>query len=195
MIEVEKKFILGAGDEQKLIANAEFIGEKTFTDTYYDTVDYSLTLKDLWMRSRDGRFELKVPFNDALEERLSDQYEELETDAEIAAHLKLPTDKSLADALRDAGYAPFCTLTTTRRKYKKDGFVIDIDSVDFGYDIAEIEYMVKDVSEVRDATLKIVAYGEKLGLTAGAVRGKVGEFLRRKDPKHFQALVDAKVFK
>ncbi len=194
MIEVEKKFILSAGDEQKLVTNAQFVGEKVFTDTYYDTSTWTLTAKDHWLRSRDGRYELKVPLNDLGAERLSDQYEELETDQEIATYLKLPLDIPLSQALMTSGYAPFCTLTTTRRKYKKDGFVIDIDRVDFGYDIAEIEYMVKDISEVRDATEKIITYGEQLGLKIGAVRGKVGEYLKRNSPEHFQVLVDAKVF-
>lgn len=194
MYEVEKKFILKDDDESKLIEGAKFLGEKKFTDTYYDTDDYGLTTKDIWLRERDERFELKVPFNNSLHERVSDQYQELETDAEIAKYLKLPTDRSLRSSLADNGYQIFCTVTTTRRKYKKDGFVIDLDIVDFGYEIAEIEYMVDDISKMNEATEKIIQFAKGLGLTDGPVmRGKVAEYLRIKSPDHFNALVDAKV--
>ena len=64
MIEVEKKFVLTTDNLAKLTTGAKFLGEKSFTDNYYDTKDYLLALKDHWFRNRDGRWELKVPFND-----------------------------------------------------------------------------------------------------------------------------------
>ena len=63
MIEVEKKFILTTEQEKSLIEGADFLGEKKFTDIYYDDEDFSLTKKDLWLRNREGRFELKIPKN------------------------------------------------------------------------------------------------------------------------------------
>jgi thiamine-triphosphatase len=196
MFEVEKKFILKEGDESKLINGADFSGERKFTDSYYDTDDYSLTTKDIWLRERDDKFELKVPFNDSLNDRVSDQYQELETDREIAEYLKLSSGNPLASSLAQNGYGVFCSVTTTRKKYKKAGFTIDLDTVDFGYEIAEIEYMVDDISKMHEATEKIVKFAKDLGLTEGSVtRGKVAEYLRINDFVHFQALVDAKVVK
>ena len=61
MIEIEKKFILTPEQEQALIKGADFIEEKEFTDIYYDDKILSLTTKDIWLRERAGKFELKVP--------------------------------------------------------------------------------------------------------------------------------------
>jgi len=196
MIEVEKKFILTAEQEKNLLEGAEFLGEKSFTDSYYDTADYSLGIKDLWLRMRDGKFELKVPLNAAIEDRVTDQYRELETEREIADFLHLPNDKSLKDVLEENGYKPFSTMTTTRRKYKKDGYSIDLDSVDFGYRVAEIESMVETEADIEEATRNIVAYAEKLGLeNSKFTRGKLAIYLKQYRPPHFQALIDAKVIR
>lgn len=195
MIEIEKKFILTDEQQQLLIEGAEFLGEKIFTDTYFDDISYSLTTKDLWLRERSGRFELKVPMNVSIEERVSDQYKELETEEEIAKQLHLSKNNNFAEALKADGYIPFITITTTRKKYKKDGYNIDMDTVDFGYNIAEIEYMTDDECEIKEATDKIIEYARSHGLSEGIVRGKVVEYLRRNNPPHFQALIDAKVIK
>ena len=193
MIEVEKKFILTEDQEKRLVDGAEFLGEKKIVDAYYDDSRYSLTTKDTWLRRRNGKFELKVPMNEIMERRVSDQYRELETDEEIAAFLGLPAGKILSETLREKGYAPFLVLTTTRRKYRKDGFGIDLDSADFGYNVAELECIIDDKSKVRETTQKIIDYAKTYGFGEGVVRGKVCEFLRRKKPGHFQALVEAKI--
>jgi adenylate cyclase class IV len=196
MIEVEKKFILTDEQKKKLLDGAEILGQKKFTDTYYDDANYSLTKRDLWLRSREGRFELKIPMNASIDERVTDIYRELETDEEIAAYLKLPEGKAVRDALRDVGYIPFVTIVTTREKYRKDGYNIDLDAADFGYDIAEIEYMTDEVSSIQEANQKIMDYAAAHGLSTNvAPRGKVAECLRRNNPAHFQALIDAKVIK
>lgn len=195
MIEVEKKFILKDEDIDRLTQGAEFISEKTFTDTYYDTVDFSLTTKDMWLRQRGDRFELKVPLNqgESISNRVLDQYEEYETEEEIRKILRLPEHKTLKEDLEDAGYHSIGTLTTTRKKYKKGEFIIDLDIIDFGYQIGEIELMVKDQSEIQEASDKIIAFAKENGLIITAVRGKIIEYIHRNDPKHYQALVDAGV--
>jgi len=52
---------------------------------------------------------------------------------------------------------------------------------------------VSDVYEMKNASDKILAYAQHLGLKTGPVRGKVTEYLRRNRPDHFRELVDAKV--
>ncbi|RJQ30190.1 CYTH domain-containing protein [Candidatus Parcubacteria bacterium] len=121
MIEVEKKFILNEQDKERLRKDAEFLNERVFTDIYYDTEIFSLTSKDKWLRSRDGRFELKLPLHEGVE-RLADQYDELEDKEKIREALNLPSNGNLADDLAKAGYFPFCVCKTTRRKYKKEPF-------------------------------------------------------------------------
>src|SRR5579864_1260452 len=86
MIEVEKKFILTPDQEKKLIEGAEFVVEKQFTDIYYDDKDFSLTTKDIWLRERDSKYELKLPMNKSSERRVVDQYRELDVEDDILAH-------------------------------------------------------------------------------------------------------------
>ncbi len=191
MIEVEKKLILTPEQEKALVEGAEFIGEKKFTDTYFDDKDFSLTIKDIWLRERDGKYELKLPMNKLSESRVSDQYRELDVEDDILAHFGA-RGINIKDFLTKKGYLPFCTITTTRRKYKKDGFVIDLDVMDFGYTLAEIELMVDDESKIKEATQAIINFATKYGIGKEIlVRGKVLEYLRRKNPAHFQALMDA----
>ena len=197
MIEVEKKFILNEQDKERLTKEAQFLNERVFTDTYYDTEIFSLTTKDKWLRSREGRFELKLPLHKGVD-RLADQYDELEDEQKIRKALNLPSNGNLADDLAKAGYFPFCTCKTTRRKYKKEQFIIDIDIVnfqDFIYNIVEIEMMVKEKSEIEKAIEKIMYFAKSQNLTIAPVRGKVIEYLKRTKPNHYQALVLAKVVK
>ena len=195
MIEVEKKFIFTPEQEKALIEGAEFLGEKKFTDVYYDDDNFSLTKKDIWLRGRDGKFELKLPMNESIENRISDQYRELDIEDDILAYFNA-RNIPVKDFLTTSGYKPFCSVTTTRRKYKKDGFGIDLDIMDFGYTLAEIEYMTDDESKIKEATQSIIKYAQKYDIDTNAIiRGKVAEYLRLNNPTHFQALIDAKVIK
>jgi adenylate cyclase class IV len=190
MIEVEKKFILTPGQEKSLIKGAEFLGEKKFTDTYSDDVNYVLTGQDLWLRSRDGKWELKVPMNKKLKERVSDQYKELETEQEILEYFACDKKDSFKDFLAKYNFRPFCNITTARKKYKKEGFGIDLDAMDYGYTLAEIELMVKTKIAMAKATKDIIAFAKKHKIkTDEVVRGKVVEYLRLNNPEHFEKLI------
>lgn len=199
MIEVEKKFILSPENEKRLLKGAEFLNARTFTDVYYDSDDYTLTTHDIWLRARDGKWELKVSlYTDP--HRFGDQYEEIEDEARIREKLHVPAGKNLEHDLALAGYAPFCTITTLRRKYKKGPFTIDLDegrwedAMENGvHALAEIELMVNDASEADGAFQSIKTFAEQQGLTFGHVRGKAVEYLKKVKPRHFRALVEAGV--
>ena len=60
MIEVEKKFQITNAQRDRLLEGAEFVYKKDIRDTYFDR-GVELCTKDLWLRERDGRFELKYP--------------------------------------------------------------------------------------------------------------------------------------
>ncbi len=190
MIEIEKNFDLRPGDKKRLIQDAEFVKKKVFTDVYYDNADYFLTSRDFWLRARDDRFELKVPLNkESINDRRTDQYRELETDAEIARELNLQVKTGLQEALREAGYAPFATITTTRETYHKGDFHLDFDEMDFGYTTFEVELMINNSSEVQATEARITEFAKNHGISGTEGRGKVIEYLLRKDPKHYAALV------
>ena len=84
---------------------------------------------------------------------------------------------------------------TTRTKYRKDGFNIDLDDVnfdsDFDYQLAEIELLISDDENELEATQKILEFAKKHGLTDEPIRGKVIEYLMQKRPKHYQDLVNS----
>jgi|AntAceMinimDraft_16_1070373.scaffolds.fasta_scaffold02675_9 thiamine-triphosphatase len=198
MIEVEEKFIFDKGSEKKVIQGANFLGEKLLIDTYYDTKDYALTTKDTWLRNRNGNFELKVPLNEGkgINDRIVDRYDELETAEEIRKALSIPMERTLKEDLKMKGYYPFATLVTTRRKYKKGDFNIDLDIVDFGYKIIEIELMVKDSLEMKQAVERINFFAKEKGLISRIeriIRGKLIEYIYRNDSKHYLALIEAGV--
>lgn len=192
MIEVERKFRPTEEQKAALINGAAFVGEKTMTDIYYDTVDFQLTTNDRWLRQRDGAWELKEPLNTlSASKRAADQYRELTTEEEIRSALHLFPKNSLSIDLTNAGYQPFAPIKTTRRKYKKDGFVIDLDDMDFGYDIGEIELLVNDESEMAAGVAKIEAFAKQHGLGLTFIRGKILEYLHRFRPDHYQAVLRA----
>lgn len=194
MIEVEKSFSLTKEQENNLVKGAEFLGEKRLTDIYYDDLFYTLTTKDMWLRKRDRSFELKLPINKPNEERTSDQYEELDNSQDILEYFNVHSNESLEDFLSAKNYAPFCTIITTRKKYVKDGFNIDLDVTDFGYINAEIELMVSDKLKIEKATNNIIRFAENHNIVSDVrIWGKVIEYVRRNNPEHFQALLDAEV--
>jgi thiamine-triphosphatase len=192
MIEVERKFLLEGKDEADLVHGAIFLNEKKFTDSYYDTKDLRITTRDWWLRERDGRWELKIAITSRT--RLIDHYDEVNEESTILAKLGLPAGE-IGKVLQEHGYQPFCTFTTTRRKFQKGPFIIDLDQTDYGYQIVEVEYMVESKKEIPKAVREILALAKEYGLKSGYVRGKVIEYLRRNDPRHLEALIKAGVVK
>ena len=104
----------------------------------------------------------------------------------------MPNGGGLADILLKNGYLPFYICKTTRKKYKKELFIIDLDVVNFQnftYNIGEIELMVNEKSEIKSAIGKIMSFAREQGLMIAPVRGKVIEYLKRMRPEHYNALI------
>lgn len=198
MIEIEKKFNLTKEQEENLKKDAAFISKKEMVDSYFDNEKFDLTKNDVWLRERNGQFELKV-CQDKNIERKADQYDELEDEDKIREFLKIKKQGSFIEDIKKAGYLPFCELKTIRSKYKSDSLMIDIDEVrsdGYFYALVEIEMMVENQSQTKDAADKIVEFAKSKGLETGVyTRGKVLEYIRQKRPEHFKVLVEAKVVK
>lgn len=191
MIEIERKFDLKEGEKEKLTLGATFLGKKEFTDVYYDDKDLSLSLKDYWLRVRQGKWELKVPLNKDKEiDKKTDQYRELETDEEIAKELSCD-GADLAQSLKAKEFAPLAEIITTRESYSRGEFHIDFDETNFNYGTCEIECMVEDESQIKDAENKILAFAQSLGLSDKMGRGKLTVFLERFRNPEYKKLVEA----
>lgn len=193
MIEVEKTFSLDEETASRLIRQATFQKSVTLKDIYYDTADYQLTKRDWWLRSRNGRFELKTVYGEErpIHERTHDHYRELETEEAIKQALGWNDQRPFVEVLTDNGYLPFATIVTKRRKYQSGDFHIDLDEMDFGYACADIEQVV-DEAQVETATAAIEAFAKQLGLQR-TTAGKVIEYLKRHRPDHYRALKEAGV--
>ncbi len=191
MIEVERKFLLTEEQQARLLDKAVFRSEKTYTDTYFDTENFTLMRQDLWLRQRGSVFELKIGQRHAAD-HLTTQYNELETEKEIRSFLHFPDAGTLSDILQEKSYFPFCTCTTTRRHYTRGSFGIDIDNAkydDFSYSVAEIEVLVNDAALVDNAIYRITTFADSCGLTNTYVRGKVVEYLWRKRRETYTMLI------
>ncbi len=195
MIEIEKKFLLDEAARRRLLEGAQFLQEVIIHDIYYDTADFQLTKQDNWLRNRNGKFELKMALTG--EKAKSSQpvstYKEIASDTGIRKELKIKLSSDLETDLLARGYKPYARWTNTRRKYTKDGFNIDVDSLDFGYEVVEIELMVESPADADSAAKKIIDFATQNGLALDYVYGKNAEYLRRFSPIHFQALVEAGV--
>ncbi|MBI2113221.1 MAG: CYTH domain-containing protein [Candidatus Wildermuthbacteria bacterium] len=194
MIEVEKKFILEQKDKEKLLEGAEFLHEKIIRDAYYDTKSFALAKKDWWLRERNGAFELKISTRipQKQENFAPTQYRELETEEEIRKALDLSSKSPFLQALEEQGYLKAFALETIRKKYEKQGFTVDFDIVDYGYELAEIELMVDQESQIAEAEKRIWDFATSQGLSFnGEQRGKVLEYLRRYEPSQYQEILDA----
>jgi adenylate cyclase class IV len=199
MFEVEQKFLLSEKDLNKLVEDAEFLGEKKFVDQYFDTAEYNLTKNDIWLRKRGESFELKIPVAESFESS-TNQYQEIEGEEKIREIFAIPKIKSFVEDIFDLGYSCFCECQTTRKKYQKGKFIIDLDEVeyadsDFKYCLAEVELLVENKDDIQKAEAEILEFAKSLNLEVSRVRGKVLEYLKREKPEHYQAIKDAGVLK
>lgn len=195
-IEVEQKFLLTPEEEKCLLDRANFIEEQEIWDHYFDDQKFSLTSTDRWLRRRNGKWELKTPHNWPRTSTVR-QYSELTTEAKIRKALNIPKKHSLLTDLEEIGIEQFALIQTTRRKFSKDGFGIDLDIGNLTpgkkeqdlYQIAEIELMVESIDEKPAAVEQILHFANQHGLETKHIRGKLLEYIRRYRPKHFQVLV------
>jgi predicted adenylyl cyclase CyaB len=191
MIEVEKKFALSKEQETRLLENAKFIAEVENHDIYFDNEQCELTTQSIWLRKRNGSFEMKVkvPSQERTEYA---QYTELETEAEILEFLGIETVniKDFEELLAENGYNPFAQYKTRRHRYKKEGFTIDVDKTDFGHEMIEIELLVSTEDEIEKAGNSILEFAKDHGLNADYVRGKLSAYLKIHNLHHLQRLVN-----
>jgi adenylate cyclase class IV len=197
MFEVEKKFQLNKGELKRLLKGAEFLGEQTFRDLYYDTADFTLSKNNIWLRKRGEQFQLKLPV--ARKEKLqaqTTQYQEIKGEEKIREIFAVAPVADFETDIEKFGYGIFCDLTTTRKKYQQAGFIMDLDQTvsnltgedDFSYQVVEVELMVESQAEIFSASAKIIEFAKKNKLKIETKKGKVLAYLFQKRPGHYRGI-------
>ncbi|XP_069007539.1 thiamine-triphosphatase isoform X1 [Embiotoca jacksoni] len=219
-VEVERKFVCNA-DTLKTLEEigAVCVGQRQFLDQYFDTPEFHLTLRDMWLRKRKGCWELKCSTSavggteELSGERskaaaLCTRYKEITDLPEIYPRVKevikdACEDTEAALILEDESWlsklnlACFAEFTTDRRSFtlEEEGLQIDLDQADFGYHVGEIEVLVPEGGDVQSALEKIRKTAQKLGLPTGdqRVEGKMTVYLKRNHPKHYAKLLSKQI--
>jgi hypothetical protein len=149
--EVEARFIVQDGIDSRIADLGGLMKrEVTFTDYYYDTKDWKLTLEDFWVRRRDTLWQLKYPpaSGRSAQNTPCAQYDETEDEQEICrlvSPLLSSSDvapQDVAALMAESGCKAFSEYITTRRSYvfpQEHNVSVDMDVTDFGYQVGEIE--------------------------------------------------------
>ncbi|KAG9283243.1 thiamine-triphosphatase [Astyanax mexicanus] len=223
-VEVERKFVCESDIQDKLKnIGAVCIGQSEFKDRYYDSPDYTLTLRDFWLRKREESWELKCPaFSrtdvEKIDEALCTKYREVTDLKKIQAVVKTVcsgavegsldvSEQKMTDNynknetwLKDLMLVCFAEYTTQRCSYvfEEDGgdgkVRVDLDQADFGYCVGEIEVLVSEGGDMQSAQHRIQKMAEKLGLGGEKrIQGKMDVYLQRYCPDHYAKLIKAHI--
>lgn len=156
------------------------VSQQQFRDKYFDSPKFALTLRDMWLRQRQGCWELKCPTantaqtNVALE--LCTRYREITDLSEIQTRVKevvqgceegerSPSPQDEESWQKKCRLLCFAEFATTRQSFvlEEEGVRVDLDQADFGYSVGEIEVLVPEGGDVNSALEKIERTAQKLG--------------------------------
>lgn len=178
MIEIERQYEPTVEQYNSILENAEFLGEVKNYDTYYDYPDFKLFKKNIKLRNRNGKFELKIKISESAEN-------EIEHNEEIKNFLGINTD---LDVFIKQELVVFLQYVTTRQKYKKDGFSIDIDETDFGMKSCDVEIMVDTKELAEEAEEKLNHFAQKYNLVSKKSLSKRATYLKLFKPEVYNEL-------
>jgi hypothetical protein len=141
-VEVERKFPVTSSITDFCIKNASHTKHIRLIDTYFDNSNYALTSKDMWLRERNGKWELKLPhISEPIKPQESDGspaalqgidcYDELVDDSSIRTAVKkilknkhaevcfqqFEPGESMSTWLNACQITPFVRLTSNRTRY------------------------------------------------------------------------------
>lgn len=136
----------------------------------------------MWLRQREGRWELKCPTTAGRTTKTSEaaelcsRYEEVTNLSDIELRVRQvirdcedgETSHSLQDEeawLKLFNLVCFAEFTTRRRSFvlEEEGVRVDLDQADFGYSVGEIEVLVPEGGDVNSALEKIERTAQRLG--------------------------------
>jgi len=184
MIEVEKKFQPTKEQLEKLLQGAEFLGEKVNHDIYYDYDDLRLFHDNIKLRNRNGNFELKIDKkvgnndSDIISHEIEDE-EEIKT----YLHINIPLEQYIQNNM-----IIFSDYINNRKKYKKGEFTIDVDNMDFGYELCEVELLVDSEEKAKEASDSILSFVKQFGIEIQKIPSKRETYLLLKKPELYEKI-------
>lgn len=181
MIEIEKKFSYDKDKLDLLVKDCVFLKKVRIVDVYLDDSVNYLFNNDLWLRKRDGLFELKIPLDDNRGEVKS--YREISDLDEIKLFL--------GDRFYDC--FNFLTVETIRSKYVLGDVNVDIDDVLINgekYFVGELEIVCDKYDSLVEKKLDLVM--ERYGLSSMKL-GKLTLYLKDFMPDLFFSMIENKV--
>lgn len=187
MIEVEKKFQPTNEQLAKLLEGTEFLGEKNLEDEYYDYPDFRICKKDWKFRIREGVYELKVNLRRGSD---AEHNEEFDNEEEILEKLGFDKTENLGKIVKEK-MVLVAVLKNNRKKYKKGDFFIDVDKMDYGYEMVEIELMVQSEAEIPGAEKRIMNLAQEYNFPIKKLKGKFYEYTRLMKPEIFKELYNS----
>ena len=185
MIEVEKKFQPTDEEKIKLIEGADLVMQKKVQDDYFDTPTFDFAKKNMWLRNRDGEWELKVYMpSSVLGEEVAN---EIINEREILETLGFSSFDSFKDFQKEK-LVLLGKIITDRTKYKKGEFILDFDETDFGLKKLDIELQIKNLEEAPLANQKILDLARDFGLTEVFLKLKPILYLEKMKPEIYNAI-------
>jgi CYTH domain len=211
--EVERKFTISPSSRTTLLSAAARaaapIHVATFVDEYFDDTYLALTLRDLWLRKRQGEWQLKhpLPSRRPASSLGKTVYGELEGAFGVWAALETH------GVVRD-GLSCFANLSTTRTSFQMDfrGATIEValdecsssaqhreigaHAGPFEYRVGEVEIIEECLDKVQQAEGIVDEFCDVHGLAPScdeAPAGKLVAYLKAHRPDHYRQLVQAQI--
>lgn len=179
--EVEEKFQPNEEQKSKLLEGATLLSSKEVVDDYYDTETFDFAKKGMWLRNRDGNWELKVYIGEAVANEITEQKEILE---------KLGySSYSDFSQFRNDKLKLLAKILTMRNKYSKEGFILDFDETDFGLIKTDIETMVGSEAETVVAREKIIQFAHTFGMERADLPLKPVAYLQKMRPDIYSEIL------
>ncbi|XP_061821422.1 thiamine-triphosphatase isoform X2 [Nerophis lumbriciformis] len=198
-IEVERKFLCSA-DTLKILQEIGVCAcQRQFHDQYFDTPQFHLTLRDVWLRKRKGCWELKCPVarvtgaeeTQSEASALCSRYKEITNLRDIKMKL-MEVLKDICKDVTSLEQTSCCVTESCRHEMdsEQDKCWVDLDEADFGYRVGEIEVLIPEGGDMRAALDKIERTAKKLGLTGDQrIDGKMSVYLKINHPEHYERLM------
>lgn len=186
MIEVERKFRVSQETRSML---EQMSLSTTFVELEDCYLSEELALEDMWLRQRNGIWELKVPVASDRTKRLG---------AMVYRELVGPAVwHELSPIKVEDGLLPYATIRTERTQLKclwkteEIAVVLDVCTSEdgFRYSVGELEILVHRDSEVEGAANALDQFADSLNLqTQSDTDGKLLAYLKEKNESLYHAL-------